>query len=243
MHLIDTDGKGVSGATKNGLIVNKREYPVDIIIFGTGYKAPSHGLGSPATKTGIEIIGRNGLSLDKKWQTKGATTFHGYATSGFPNLFFAGTNQGTLGATTILTLDIAAKHVIYMINQAEKRATSSNANNHQRQRPIIEVLPKAEEAHTSEILKRAPFYSSLGGCTPSLFNAYGEGSLVSDPVEKIKRAKGSNWSEGTASFLKYIGDWELEGSLDGLEVSLVDNYVSSTSSTSTSNGFYSTSKL
>ena len=209
VHLVDTDGKGVTAATERGLVVDEKEYPVDIIIFGTGFKAPGQGLGSPTVRTGIEVTGRHGKSLNKKWQENGAATLHGYATNGFPNFFFSAASQGTQTGNNIFMLDIIARHVIYIISQAERRVG-------QDRRAIIEVTTEAERAHTAEIVKRAPFYSSLRGCTPGYFNLYGEGT--SDPAEAVKRARGATWSEGTASFLEYIGKWEEDGSLDGLSV-------------------------
>lgn len=179
VHLLDTDGKGVSRATECGLVVGDNEYPLDIIIFATGYRAPGYGIGSPAVRTGVEIIGRNGQSLDKKWQTKGAATLHGYATNGFPNLFFSSANQATQTGNNIMMLGIIATHITYIIAQAERRVGPG-------QRAIIEVTPDAEEAHTAQILKRAPFYSTLAGCTPGYFNSYNEAG-----TSLIRRKNGS----------------------------------------------------
>jgi cation diffusion facilitator CzcD-associated flavoprotein CzcO len=210
VHLIDTDGKGPSGITPRGIVVGEKEYPVDIIIFGTGYKAAT-GTGSPSARTGVNIIGRGGLSLDQKWTAQGAATLHGYASSGFPNLFFSGTNQATITGNNIFMLGLIAKHVIHWIQGAEKRVGNG-------ERAIIEVTQEAEEAHTAEILKRAPFFAALAGCTPGYFNSYGEAASITDPDEKVKRARGSTWSEGTRSFLDYIEAWREEGSLKGLSI-------------------------
>ena len=211
VHLIDTDGKGVTAATERGLVANGKEYPVDIIIFGTGFKSPAQGLGSPSVRTGIDVVGRHGQSLNRKWQENGATTFHGYATNGFPNFFFSAASQATQTGNNIFMLDIIASHIIYIISEAERRVGTG-------QRAIVEVTPEAEKAHTAEILKRAPFYSALRGCTPGYFNSYGEGAHITNPAEAAKRARAAAWSEGTASFLRYIGEWERKGSLDGLSV-------------------------
>ncbi|KAJ3546643.1 hypothetical protein NM208_g1900 [Fusarium decemcellulare] len=211
VHLVDTDGQGVSKATEKGLVVGGKEYPLDIIIFGTGYKTPASGLGSPSTRTGVAITGREELSLDDKWQTNGPATLHGYATSGFPNLFFSSSNQATITGNNVFMLGLIADHITYMIAEAKERVKPG-------QRPIIEVTRQAEQAHTEEILKRAPYYSALAGCTPGYFNGHGEASRITDPKEKAKRAKASAWGEGTQSFLDYIEGWRNEGSLHGLEI-------------------------
>ena len=211
VHLVDTDGQGVSSATSTGLVVNGKEYPVDIIVFSTGFQAPNARLGSPAARTGTRVLGRNGLSLDEKWVGKGAATLHGWATSGFPNLFFSGTAQATITGNNIWMLSLIAQHVTYIIAESERRVGPGK-------RAVIEVTREAEEAHTIEVLKRAPYFSSVAGCTPGYFNGYGEGASVTDPDEKKKRARGSAWSEGTLSFLDYIGKWRDDGALKGLKV-------------------------
>ncbi|KAF4955425.1 hypothetical protein FSARC_11857 [Fusarium sarcochroum] len=211
VHLVDTDGQGPSQATEKGLVVGDKEYPLDIIIFGTGYKTPASGLGSPSVRTGVAIIGRGGLALDDKWQSNGPATLHGYATNGFPNLFFSSSNQATITGNNIFMLGLIADHITYMISQAKELVKHG-------QRPIIEVARQAEEAHTAEILKRAPYYSALAGCTPGYFNGHGEAARITDPDEKAKRARASAWAEGTQSFIDYIKSWRNEGSLRGLTV-------------------------
>jgi cation diffusion facilitator CzcD-associated flavoprotein CzcO len=211
VHLVDTDGKGPSKITKSGIVVGEQEYPVDVIIFGTGYQSPSSGLGNPAARTNVKIYGRGGESLSDKWLSKGAATFHGYATYGFPNLFFTGMNQATITGNNVFMLGLIAGHVAYSISQAERRVGPNK-------RAIVEATKEAEEFHTSEVLRRAAFYAPSAGCTPGYFNGYGEGSRITDADEKLKRARGVPWSEGTVSFLEYIQNWRDEGSLKGLSI-------------------------
>lgn len=221
MHLLDTDGKGPSQITRTGIIVADKEYAVDIIIFGTGYNPPGSELGSPAARTNVQILGRGGVFLHEKWLSNGAATLHGYLTHGFPNLFFTGINQATITGNNVFMLGLIAEHVVYIISQAERRGRGTT-----RQDVVIEVSKEAEEAHSVEILRRAAFYATQAGCTPSYFNGYGEGSRVTDPKEKAKRARGSAWSEGTVSFLEYIQRWRDEGRLQGVTVTPAGHIVS-----------------
>lgn len=212
VRLVDTDGQGPSRATERGLVVGEEEIPVDIIIFGTGYNITAgKGHASPATRTGIEIIGRGGASLDAKWQTDGAATLHGYATNGFPNLFFSGMTQATTTGNNTWMLDLIAGHVTYTIAEAQRRVKPGT-------RPVVEVTREGEEAHTAEIVRRAPFYAALAGCTPGYFNGHGDAQLITDPKDKEKRARGAAWSEGTISFLDYVRKWRNEGSLRGVQI-------------------------
>ncbi|OHE94801.1 cyclohexanone monooxygenase [Colletotrichum orchidophilum] len=212
VKLLDTDGKGPSGATERGIVIADKEYPVDVIIFSTGYSvAGGRTGGSPAERVGIKVFGRNGLSLDDKWRRNGAATLHGYATNGFPNLFFSGTSQGTITGNNVFMLGLIARHVTYMISEAERRVGSGK-------RAIVEVTAEAEEKHSREIARRAPFFSSLAGCTPGYFNGHGQ-AASKDPKEKAKQARGVVWAEGTVSFLEYTGRWRDEGNLEGLYIS------------------------
>ncbi len=66
------DAKGVQ--TRSG-----KHYPVDAIIFGTGFRASE--FLSP-----IRVTGRGGITLNEAWNN-GAAAFKGITVSGFPNLF------------------------------------------------------------------------------------------------------------------------------------------------------------
>ncbi|WYZ44677.1 hypothetical protein EsH8_VII_001113 [Colletotrichum jinshuiense] len=219
VHLVDTDGKGPSHATKKGIVVANKEYPVDVLIFSTGYSvAGGRTGGSPAGRIGVQILGRNHSSMDDKWRQNGAATLHGYATNDFPNLFFSGTSQATITGNNVFMLTLIAQHVTYMISEAERRVGTGK-------RAIIEVTREAEEQHSQEIVKRAPFFSSLAGCTPGYFNGHGQ-APPQDPEEKKKQARGVVWAEGTVSFLEYIGKWRDEGKLRGLTVTARPEYPS-----------------
>ncbi|KAF1953844.1 pyridine nucleotide-disulfide oxidoreductase-like protein [Byssothecium circinans] len=200
VHLVDTDGKGPSRATRKGLVVGDQD---------TGFQVGR--VGSPALRTNTVVTGRNGRSLEEKWSTLGASTLHGYLTNGFPNLFFSGASQATVTGNNIMMLNLIANHVTYMIASAEKRVGNGK-------RAIVEATREVEEKHSEEVAKRAPFYASVAGCTPGYFNGYGDGSDVTDEAEKRKNARGAVWSEGTVSFLKLIGQWREEGSLKGLDI-------------------------
>ncbi|OQE27223.1 hypothetical protein PENSTE_c004G00352 [Penicillium steckii] len=216
VHLLDTGGKGPSEITESGIVIDDKEYPVDIIIFGTGYEPPSSGLGSPAARTNVKIYGCGGESLNDKWLSKGATTFHGYATNGFPNLFFTGINQATITGNNVFMLGLIAEHVAYFVSEAERRVEPG-------QRAIVEVSKEAEDSHSTEILNRSAFFSPQVGCTPGYFNGYGEASRITDVAEKLKRARGAAWSEGTVSFLRYIQEWRDEGSMKGVSITSAGN--------------------
>ena len=64
-----------------GVRTSARDYPVDVIVFATGFDAFTGALSR------IDISGRHAVKLREVWQA-GPTAYLGLMTAGFPNLFF-----------------------------------------------------------------------------------------------------------------------------------------------------------
>ncbi len=77
--LVDIRPAPIERITPNGLVAGGREYPLDAIVFATGFDAMT---GSFAK---VEIRGRDG-TLAEKWAA-GPKTYLGLMVAGFPNLF------------------------------------------------------------------------------------------------------------------------------------------------------------
>ncbi|AEO56645.1 pyridine nucleotide-disulfide oxidoreductase-like protein [Thermothelomyces thermophilus ATCC 42464] len=211
VHLVDTDGKGVDAANPSGLVVADKEYPLDILVLSTGYVTPSIGGGSPAVRTGVDIYGRGGKSLDDKWQTHGAATLHGVCSNGFPNLFFTPLSQSSQAANNAFTLDVGTEHIVQVIKTAEDRVDGD---------ALVEVTSEAEEAWSFEIMKHAGWFASVTGCTPGYITSEGEALRKSeDPMEMAKRARSGNLSQGMASYMKLLQEYRADGSLKGFDIS------------------------
>jgi cation diffusion facilitator CzcD-associated flavoprotein CzcO len=87
VKLVDTDGKGIEALTENGPVVEGKEYPLDVLIWSTGFRAP--GGVSPGKMADMAVNGRNGRLLDDKF-TKDLGTLHGVVSRDFPNFFMTG---------------------------------------------------------------------------------------------------------------------------------------------------------
>ncbi|KAK3328057.1 hypothetical protein B0T19DRAFT_441978 [Cercophora scortea] len=212
VHLIDTDGKGVEAATASGLVVGGREYPLDILVLGTGYRAIGTGDGSPAVRTGVDIIGRHGVSMDGKWQNHGAATLHGVLTNGFPNFFTNGPYQHGSAANYVYMLEPSVEHIVQIIAMAEARVGEGS-------RAVVEVTSAAEEAWCYEVMKGAGAYAGFAGCTPGYITS--EGQKTTDPVEMMRKARLVPWSGGMESFVEVLEQYRAEGSLAGIDVTAV----------------------
>ncbi|WP_304442430.1 NAD(P)/FAD-dependent oxidoreductase [Sporosarcina sp. P1] len=82
VQLVDVKEASITCITPRGIQTADSEYELDIIVFATGYDAMTGPL------FGIDIRGREGLSLRDKWQDGADTrTYLGIANAGFPNFF------------------------------------------------------------------------------------------------------------------------------------------------------------
>jgi cyclohexanone monooxygenase len=78
--LIDVSGEPIEAITPTGIRARGREYPVDAIVFATGFDAMTGAL------LKIDICGTGGQTLKEKWR-EGPKTYLGLGMAGFPNLF------------------------------------------------------------------------------------------------------------------------------------------------------------
>ena len=80
VDLVDISEKPIQRITREGLIVNGREFEFDSIVFATGFDAMT------GTLFNVDIRGRNDLALKEKWYA-GPRTYLGLMSEAFPNLF------------------------------------------------------------------------------------------------------------------------------------------------------------
>ena len=194
--LVDTDGKGVDRLTRTGVVANGVEYPVDCLIFATGFE-----VGTTYTrKSGYDIVGRNGVSLSEKWEN-GLRTLHGLQTAGFPNCFFLGFTQGAVTVSVPHALNEQAKHVRYILDEARKRDADT-----------VEITPEAEQGWVDEMRDKArlgvKFYSE---CTPGYYNNEGK---LGNPNGFFAGTYGA----GPIPFFQILDDWRSAGELAGMEL-------------------------
>ncbi len=194
--LVDTDGKGVERVTEHGIVANGTEYPVDCIVFATGFEVGT----SYTRRAGYDIIGRNGLSLSDKW-SKGWRTLFGLQANGFPNCFFLGFTQTALSVNVPHALNEQAKHVTYILDQARQRGAGR-----------IEATLEAEDMWLAEMQDKARiaerFYAE---CTPGYYNNEG----------KLDTSNGffaGTYGAGPIKFFRILDDWRSTGRLEGVEL-------------------------
>ena len=192
--LVHTEGRGVERITEHGVVADGVEYPVDCIIFGTGFEV---GTGY-SRRCGYETYGRGGLTLTDKWKD-GMRTLHGMHSHGFPNLFIMGSN-GQSGFTVNYphALNEQSKHLAYIIDQCL-------TGNHR----IVEAAEQAENDWVETIVNLGRLNEQfLADCTPGYYNNEGK--------PQARSLQNTNYGKGPVAFYKLLEDWREEGQLRGL---------------------------
>ena len=89
VHLVDISATPLVRVTETGLRTTERDYPLDIIVYATGFDAIT------GAYDHIDIRGLGGQRLKDKWKD-GPSTFLGMMTHGFPNMLMpAGPQSGS----------------------------------------------------------------------------------------------------------------------------------------------------
>ena len=98
VHLVDVSTDPIERITPTGLVTAGTEYPLDTIVFATGFD----------TMTGavmrVDITGRDGRTLQDAWAA-GPVNYLGLAVPGFPNLFVI-TGPGSPSVLTNMIVSI-----------------------------------------------------------------------------------------------------------------------------------------
>ncbi|MFU8814403.1 MAG: flavin-containing monooxygenase [Pseudomonadales bacterium] len=195
VHLIDTEGKGVERITENGIVANGVEYPVDCIVFASGFE-----VGTDYTRRArYDVVGRAGQKLSAKWQD-GIRTLHGVHVHGFPNLFVMSNAQAAFTTNFPHAMDEAARHMAYLIDRCRSDGIRT-----------IEATAAAEDAWVEEIISLSRYNEDfLASCTPGYYNNEGQPSRRS--------MQNGSYGKGPNAYFARMDAWREEGCLAGLDV-------------------------
>ena len=193
VHLVDTDGKGVNEINERGVIVNGVEYPVDLLIFASGFEVTT----GYTHRLGFDPKGRNGVSLSEAW-AEGPATLHGVLSNGFPNMFMISTVQGAQATNFVHSITEAAQHVSFLIEQCVKGDIAT-----------IEPETAAQENWFETLFAQLWGIARYNAtCTPGYLNSEGGGDMRS--------ARAIAWMTSVLGFAEYVENWRQQGDLAGL---------------------------
>jgi len=155
VHLVDTEGKGITQIGPDGPVFEGRTYPLDLLIYATGFEVQ---------KTGIynQIRGRDGREINETY-AEGMRTLFGVHTHGYPNLFIMGGYQASFQFNLTFMLQTQGDHIAECIAHARDRGYAE-----------IDVSPETEEWWVQEVIEHRGKTSRNAECTPGYYNFEGE---------------------------------------------------------------------
>jgi len=161
VELVDTQGKGITEICPAGPIFDGKTYPVDLLIYATGFEIQ---------KTGIynQILGLSGVDLNEKYKD-GIRTVLGIHSHGYPNLFIMGGYQATFLFNLTDVLQSQGDHIAACIDYARQNGRQS-----------IDATVEAEERWVQEVIANRGKTSRSADCTPGYYNFEGESQRRQD---------------------------------------------------------------
>src|SRR3984957_8670876 len=164
--LVDTAPLGVSKINERGVVHDGVEYPLDVLIYATGFQWM-------ATSTFNMITGRGGQTLRDKWAGEGVRTFLGLHSHGFPNLFIMSGPQGGGGQFNFTRgIEAHTDYVVWMLQTLRGRGAG-----------IVDIKKQAEVAYAEHCreadIRTAPlrdclsYYNGDGTAEPGSLAYYG----------------------------------------------------------------------
>jgi cation diffusion facilitator CzcD-associated flavoprotein CzcO len=194
VHLVDTEGRGVDQITRRGPVVDGVEYPVDVLIYASGFEVTT----DLHQRLGFDPKGVGGVALSERW-AKGAHTLHGVLASGFPNLLLISLVQGGFGTNFSHLLSESAKHVAHIVEACVERG-------------IVAIEP--EEAAEEDWLSVLHTVGAGGAryfqrCTPSFYNS-------EQQTIDTRAARNLTYSGSLLDYIGYLERWRHQPDFTGV---------------------------
>ena len=161
VHLVDTDGKGITEMGESGPIFEGREYPVDVLIYATGFEVQVTGIYN-------QIRGEGGLELNEKY-AEGMRTVFGIHSHGYPNLFIMGGYQASFQFNLTFMLQTQGQHIADCIKYVRDHGHST-----------IDAKAETEQWWVDEVIRHRGKTNRNKECTPGYYNFEGESNRRQD---------------------------------------------------------------
>jgi len=134
VSLVDVKATPIQRISDAGICTTEGEYPVDIIVFATGFDAMT----GPLLRMGIR--GRNDVALKDAWEA-GPHTYLGLQVAGFPNLF---TITGPGSPSVLCNMPVAIEQHVDWITDCIRHLRVKGLQR-------IEARPEAMESWVAEV--------------------------------------------------------------------------------------------
>jgi cyclohexanone monooxygenase len=166
--LVDTAPRGVTRINENGVVHDGKEYPLDVLIYATGFQWM-------ATSTFNMIVGRDGRSLQQKWESEGTKTFLGLHSNGFPNLFIVSGPQGGGGSFNFTNaIEEHGDYVVWMLSTMREMGAGVVDVKKQPEEDYAEHC-RVADINTRPLRDCISYYNGHGDAEPGSLAYYGGG--------------------------------------------------------------------
>ncbi|MEZ0384374.1 flavin-containing monooxygenase [Mycobacterium sp. pW045] len=193
--LVDTRGRGVDRITRTGAVVDGVEYPLDCLVFATGFEVGT----DYCRRTGFDVIGRDGVTLSDKW-ADGVRTFHGLHIHGFPNCFIESIAQSGFTVNFPYLIDTQARHVAWVIARALRQGITA-----------LEATAGAEQGWVDTVVARSDVIAGRREtCTPGYYNREGQADA--------RLRQDSFFFGSPTEYADILAAWRAAGTLEGLDL-------------------------
>lgn len=193
--LVDTRGKGVERITPAGVVAGGTEYPLDCLIFATGFDF----LTRYWVEADMEIVGEGGKPLSEHWQD-GPRTLYGIQTRGFPNLFLVSIAQAGAAVNYVHTADEQALTIARLIAESGRRGAGT-----------VQPTQDAQDAWVQQIVDGAQARRAfLETCTPGYYNYEGKRERYADLNDF--------YPGGPMAYIDLLAEWRSRPGLPGFEL-------------------------
>ncbi|MFD4181676.1 flavin-containing monooxygenase [Rhodococcus sp. NPDC058514] len=134
----------------------------DVIVYATGFRVA----GSLAR---LPLVGRDGVSLQERWQRDGIAAHLGISVSGLPNAFFlTGPNTGLGHNSVVFMIEAQVRYALRAMELVDREAATA-----------LEVRPDVQDAFRRDLHARlAGGVWSTGGCRSWYVDARGVNNSV-----------------------------------------------------------------
>ncbi len=177
VHLVDTHGQGVTEINERGVVFEGREYPVDVLIYATGFEVQVTGIYN-------DIRGENGLELNDKY-ADGMRTVFGIHSQGYPNLFIMGGYQAPFQFNLTFMLQTQGGHIADCVKYVRDHGYKT-----------IDAKPETEQWWVDEVIKHRGKTNRNKECTPGYYNFEGEEN----------RRQDGNYNGGFYQYYLFMGE-------------------------------------
>ena len=163
VHLVHTDGQGVSEITEKGAVANNVEHELDCIIYATGFDWGN----DYSARANMTITGRHGVTMSEKWKG-GPSTLFGMLGRDFPNLCLITHLQSSTSSNYTYLLRERARLAAYLIRECTDRGLRSIEPTQEAEDAWVKKLEDIAIKHLAHFQLCTPGKSDTAGQPPSV---------------------------------------------------------------------------